>query len=169
MFGKSGDVKKLKALFDDEVKFNKFRDALDREAQFVLTRRAAQANSTTAKQLSDEVDAVETLDSARRAISDPIEAASMIGRISAKLRGSKASQAHIEALEQAGDILLSTDIKPEKVREILTRGSAKEIRSALERQAKKQSSLRARTIGGGVPVAAGVLTDTQQETQETEM
>lgn len=166
LFGKTGDIKKLRSLFDTDDQFNQFRDALEREAQFVLTRRAAQANSTTAQQQFDEVDAVQILDEARRAATDPIEAASYIGRVMAKLKSAKGSQENIEALEEAGDFLLATGVKPERIAEILRRGTSNQIRSALERASKREISKRAKAIGGGAPVAAGVLTDIPGETQE---
>jgi len=53
LFGKQGDVQKLKGIFNDDEAFKSFSDTLEREATFSLTRRAAQANSTTAKQVSD--------------------------------------------------------------------------------------------------------------------
>lgn len=166
LFGKTGDVKKLRSLFDDRASFDKFNNTLEREAQFVLTRRAAQANSTTAKQLTDQADAIATLNEARQAFTDPVEAAGLIGRISARLKGAKGSADHTQALEEVGDILLATDMNPDKLRTILMKGSEKDIARELEKASKRMFSGRQKLIGGGAPVAFGVLTETQERTQE---
>ncbi|MFZ9069593.1 MAG: hypothetical protein ACO23R_19710, partial [bacterium] len=51
LFGKNGDVAKLRTLFDNETQFNNFTRALRRETDFLLTRRAVLENSTTTKQM----------------------------------------------------------------------------------------------------------------------
>lgn len=140
LFGRRGDVQKLKAVFDTEEQFKNFSDTLEREANFILTRRAAQANSTTAKQIFDERASSEALENARAVFGDPIAAASTIGRIMNGLRSSKASQANTRALELAGDILLERGMNPEKIALLLRKASADQVAKELRRVAPKRGA-----------------------------
>lgn len=133
LFGKRGDVSKLKTLFDDEKAFNNFSNALEREANFILTRRAAQANSTTTKQLSDVDNASDVLGDARALMGDPVAAANKFGQILGGLTEKKQSEAFTRSLEQAGDILLESGMKPERLVSILKKGNRKEIELALKK------------------------------------
>lgn len=133
LFGKRGDVSKLKTLFDDDKAFKNFSDALEREANFILTRRAAQANSTTTKQLSDVGNASDVLGDARALMGDPVAAANKFGQILGGLTEKKQSEAFTRSLEQAGDILLESGMKPERLVSILKKGNRKEIELALKK------------------------------------
>ena len=127
MFGKRGDAEKLRHVFPDEQEFRKFAEVMQREADFVMTRRAAQGNSSTAKQLFDQRGAEESLEAMRSAAGDPVAAASLFQKIMAGLGAKRGTEANVKALEQAGDFLLAQGIKPERVVQILRRGNAKEL------------------------------------------
>jgi len=137
LFGKNGDVKKLRFLFDDEATFRKFSDTLKRESDFILTRRAAQANSTTAKQLSDDESAFEALGKAANAVSSPAQAASTINRLISGFGKGRRDADFVKALEEVGDILLIKGIEPARLQSILRRGSSKQVEAILRRALKK--------------------------------
>lgn len=136
LFGKNGDIKKLRYLFDDDASFKQFSDTLKRETDFVLTRRAAQENSTTFKQASDEMMAAEILRNTNEAISSPMGAANALGRILGGLSSKKGSELNIKALEEAGDILLSKGMDPTRLQALLRRGNAQHIEEALRKSLK---------------------------------
>ncbi len=151
LFGKNGDVKKLKFLFDDDKAFNTFSETLKREADFVLTRRAAQANSTTTKQLSDDESTFATLTDAAASVSSPAGQASFIKRIVDGLGRNKTDKIYTDALEQAGDVLLIKGIEPKRIESILRQGSRKSIEARVKRSLKtptKKVYLPASTVGG---------------------
>ncbi len=133
LFGTQGDIPKLQALFPTKAQFDAFSDTLKREANFTLTRRAAQANSTTTQQLSDIETAEQAFDATRALMGDPVAAVGTFGRIFRNLNSQKSSRAFTESLEQAGDILLTTGMKPETLQRILMRGDAPKIKEALEK------------------------------------
>lgn len=133
LFGKNGDVKKLRSLFDDEDSFVRFKEVLDREAQFVMTRRAAQGNSTTVQQLSDMGTAEEHLGQAFSLLGSPAQAASAFGRILGGLSGKKGEEVFIRSLEKAGDILLTSGMDPKKVQAMVRKAAPNEIEEALRK------------------------------------
>lgn len=135
LFGRGGDAEKLRFAFESPQQFRQFSEAMQREANFIRTRRAAQANSTTAKQLFDESASFDALETARSAAGDPVAAASQVGRIFMGLKSKKGSEANTRALEMAGDILLERGMNPEKIVSVLKRGSEKEVSEALKRVA----------------------------------
>lgn len=153
LFGKNGDVKKLRYLFDDEAAFNKFNDTLRKEANFVLTRRAAQANSTTAKQLSDEMNATETLSNAAQALTSPLGTANVLGRTIRGLSSKKGTAEYTAALEEVGDILLSKGFDPDKLQSMLRQGNAKKIEEVFRKVIKE--NLTAPSFAPTTSIAAG--------------
>lgn len=142
IFGKNGDVKKLRSLFDSEEDFSRFSDTLKRESDFIITRNAAQANSTTAQQLSDEGMGYEVLRDVAEASASPTGVARIMQRISDGLRREKSNADYIKALEDAGDILLIKGIEPERIVKLLRQGTAKGIKTRVE-QALKQPTIKA--------------------------
>ena len=162
-FGKNGDAAKLRTLFDTKEQHQKFVDTLEREANWVLTRRAAQANSTTAQQIGDDVDAQGAFALARDALSSPMGAANSLGKITAGLSKKKGTQEFTAALERAGDILLEAGLKPESVAQLLRKGNAPMIERALKNQIQRR--------GINIPSVIGGLAQTQQQNtlQATEM
>ena len=163
MFGKNGDVKKLQYLFDDNAAYKQFSDTLKREADFVLTRRAAQANSTTAKQLSDEMGASEAFNNALQAVQSPVQAAGMLGRVLGGLSAKRGDAAFTKALEEVGDILLTKGMSPDKIQSLLRRGSAKQIEAALRSSIRKE--LSAPRI---VPVTTGAIVESQSVPEQSQ-
>jgi len=139
LFGKTGDVKKLRSLFDNEKAFNKFSDTLKRESDFIMTRRAAQANSTTAKQLSDDESFLNVLGDAAQAVSSPAGSASVANRIVNGLGKGKQDAIYIKALEEAGDILLIKGIEPQRIQAILKKGTSKQIEAQVRQALKKKT------------------------------
>ena len=133
LFGKNGDILKLKNIFDSPAKFNKFKQTMEQEAQFALTRRAAQGNSTTFKQAQHVVDAEQALSAASAMMGNPAEAANTLKRIVSKLTGNRTEAQVRMAFEQAGDILLASGMKPEKLQAILRRGNAKLLETELSK------------------------------------
>ena len=132
LFGRNGDVIKLKSLFDNQRSFKNFSDALEREANFVLTRRAAQGNSTTAKQLNDISSVRQASDDARSLLlGGNSERLGAIGRILERLTGNKSDESFRLGLEQAGDLLLEANINPDRIRTLLRGGSRKMIEKEL--------------------------------------
>lgn len=152
LFGKNGDVKKLRGLFDTNQQFNQFSNTLKREADFVLTRRAAQANSTTAKQLADSDSAFSVLQDAANAVSTPQGAVSTVNRIVSGLSKNKNDKIYTKALEEVGDILLTRDIDPEVIQRLLVKGTAKQIEARLRASIAKEIKhpYAAASIVGGV-------------------
>jgi hypothetical protein len=138
LFGKNGDVRKLSHLFDEPGQFEQFKKALRVEANFNLTRRAAQANSTTVKQLEDSGSAEKAFSAARDMLSGPMGAANFITRIMKGLSSKKGEDAYIEALEKAGDVLLMQGMNPAKLERIIRKGSAKKIEESLKKSLAKE-------------------------------
>lgn len=157
-FGKNGDAAKLRTLFDTKEQHQKFVDTLEREANWVLTRRAAQANSTTAQQLGDESGIQDAFAIARDALSSPMGAANALGKITSGLGKKKGSQEFTVALERAGDILLEAGMKPESVAQILRKGNAPMIERALKNQIQRR--------GFNIPSVIGGLAQTQQQNMQ---
>lgn len=137
LFGKNGDIKKLRYLFDDNQAFKRFEETLQRESDFALTRRAAQANSTTTKQLSDDTSAYETLSAAADSVATPTGAVSTVKRIISGLNKSRADADYTKALEDVGDLLLIKGIEPSRIQAILKKGHSKQIEAALKRALRK--------------------------------
>jgi hypothetical protein len=138
LFGRNGDVKKLRFLFDDPQGFKQLRDTLKREVEFVITKNAAIGNSTTAKQLAASQDATLTLSDARNMISTPDAQAYTIGKIFKGLSSKRKSEANVEALSTLGDILLETGMPADRVIKLIKRGVRRELEAALMSAIKKQ-------------------------------
>jgi hypothetical protein len=155
LFGKNGDVKKLRTLFDDTASFNRFSDALERESKFIATRNAAQANSTTAKQLADEGTAEEVFGETISLLGSPIQSATTFGRILSGLSGRKGSEAFTRSLEKAGDILLTRGMDAKKIESLLRRGAPNEIENALRNIMIRPLDAAPASLAGG----AGVVQD----------
>lgn len=143
LFGRTGDVRKLRALFDTEEQFDSFRKAMQTEADFILTRRAAQSNSTTAQQLSD----MKTADASPNLVQSYIDiktggARMVVDRIVNSLRPGVSEEQKIRNLERAGDLLLTSGMNPTRLQNILRRGNENQIKEVLEKSFKEMPSLR---------------------------
>ncbi len=132
LFGKSGDMKKLRSLFDDEAAFNKFSNDMEQEARYVMTRRAVMGNSTTAKQQVERASAREAFETFQATMmGDPLAAASSVGSIVARLKGRDNKEAYTRALEEAADLLMSSYSNQGKLMKILRKGEADMVERAL--------------------------------------
>jgi hypothetical protein len=132
LFGKNGDVSKLRDLFPSNEAFNSFAKTLEREANFSMTRRAAQGNSTTVQQLFSSRDSAAALESAANLLTNPASAAAEARRIFAGLASKKGERAYVQALEKAGDILLESGMDPARLQNMLRRGDMARIQGALQ-------------------------------------
>jgi hypothetical protein len=158
LFGRNGDVAKLRSLFPSDRSFQQFSDTLEREAQFSMTRRAAQANSSTAQQTIDSSNVAATGRRIASAVNNPnpLAIASEVENIVSGLAAKKGTQAHAEALAKAGDILLDRGMDPQRLRAILLQGDSGRLsamlRSSMTRNATP-SSLS--VVGAGVSGTTG--------------
>jgi hypothetical protein len=150
LFGKNGDVDKLRALFDDSASFEGFKKALKTESDFAKTK-ASLGGSPTFKNFVDSRSAIETLDSTRQALTDPVQAANISVRVLKGIFKRKGTQENIDAFEAVGDILLTKGMSADKIRTLLQKGSAKSI-SEVFKKAIKADIQRPRTAA----IAAGI-------------
>jgi len=137
LFGKNGDVKKLRYLFDDEASFQKFSDTMEREARFAMTRRAIEGNSSTFQQASDAKSYADHFTDVSRGLSNPRDAGALLNKILTGLAGNKADDAYMDSLQKAGYLLAQTDIDIGKLHRLLkSRNDAeisKRVRDALKK------------------------------------
>jgi len=161
LFGKNGDVAKLRSTFDNDEAFDQFSKTLEREANFVLTRSAAQANSTTIKQATDAREARSALSDAGALLGDPIALSSKIGGILSGFSAKKGEAEFIKSLSDAGDILLQNGMDPVKLEGMLRRGVKDEIQAALESAIIKAKDSKV-IAPSAVAAAGGLGSDSQQ-------
>lgn len=158
MFGKNGDVRKLKTLFKDEETFNNFRDTLKMEADWRLTSNTVRGNSTTKRQIDDSANAVQVADEAMQFATSPVAAARITGSLLAKLKGKRNEESYKQALERTGFILSQRGIEPEKVQELLKSGDEKRIKYFLDAVTPKTGVREAIS-----PAVIGSQTEKQQQ------
>jgi len=132
MFGRNGDVVKLRAVFPDEAQFQNFMRAMKREAEFMLTRRTALENSTTVQQAQDIGGFRQTLGRVTALFGNPAQASAEMANIFDGLGKEKNSRQFAAALQSAGDILLTSGMNPETVRSLLQRGNTRRLRQELQ-------------------------------------
>jgi hypothetical protein len=162
MFGKNGDIYKLKTLFADNAQFNRFYNALKRETDFFLTRKAALENSTTARQLNEFAKEISqpgplknAMQTAMSFFGRGVGAAQEVAAISDGLAAEKGSKEFIRALTKAGDILLTQGMNPAKLQAILRRGEVKLIQQELDRILQKPE-MRIRAAAAIGTAAGGI-------------
>lgn len=158
LFGKRGDIRKLSAVFDDEAALKRFSGVLERESKFIMTRRAAEANSTTVKQATDSVALREAFEGIADASTSPTGLVGLSRRIFGGLAKKRNSEEFIKALTDAGDLLLEKGADPEKVASLLRRGNKDAIERAIRSAIKKPPTGR-----GVVPAAVGIETALEGE------
>lgn len=132
MFGRNGDVVKLRAVFPDEQSFQQFLRAMKREAEFMLTRRTALENSTTVQQAQDVEGFRQSLGRITALFGNPAQASAEIANIFDGLGKKKNSREFAAALQSAGDILLTSGMNPATVRSLLERGNTRRLRQELQ-------------------------------------
>jgi hypothetical protein len=162
LFGKNGDIYKLKTLFADDAQFNRFVDALKRETDFFMTRNAALFNSSTAKQLNEFARELSQPGAIKRLMQTAMGflgrgagAAQEMAAISDGLAAEKGSEEFIRALTKAGDILLTQGMNPAKLQAILRRGEVKLIQQELDK-ILQQPEMRRRAASAIGTVAGGI-------------
>ena len=135
LFGKNGDIAKLKLLFPDEPSFESFRTIMEQEANFALTRRAVTANSTTVKQATDLANSQDVISNVRAGIrtllGDPVALTNELPKIIKNVGAKKGSEIYTRAMETAGDILLESGMDPTRLQAILRAGDAPRIQTML--------------------------------------
>jgi hypothetical protein len=131
LFGRNGDIQKMKSFFGDNAAYNKFAQEMEREATYILTKRAAQANSTTTKQLSDDKSFTDILDVAGVATGNPLASAGILARIADKGTARAAEEQRQAIFQRVGDILLTKGMKPDEIADLIRSGSADDIKKAL--------------------------------------
>lgn len=162
MFGRNGDIVKLRAVFPDEQQFQNFMRAMKREAEFILTRRTALENSTTVQQAQDIGSFRQALGRITALFGNPVQAGSELANILDGLGQQKNSRAFSEALQSAGDILLTSGMNPRKVREILQKGNTRRLRQELQDNLMLNPS-RATRLGSQVTRSATMAQLTGEE------
>lgn len=157
LFGKNGDVRKLKTLFKKESKFKKFSNTLKMEADWRITSNAVRGGSQTKQFIDDSANAVQAVDSAVQFASSPVAAARISGNLLAKLKSKRNEESYKQALEKVGFILSQRGVEPKKVYELLKSGDEKRIKYFLDAMAPKTGVGEAIT-----PSLIGIQTETQQ-------
>ena len=157
MFGKGGDTEKLRHLFDDAESFKRFNDVLETESRFIITRNAAQGNSTSAKQI---VDIVNTPEAAAKVaeLGTPTGAARVLGRVLGGISQQRGTEANTKALEDVGDILLQKGMNLDNLTGLLRKGTAKRIENIFRRAIKKDLASPRFT-----PISTGVTSEVLNE------
>lgn len=143
LFGKGGDVKKLRSLFDDQKSFDRFSNTLEKEAQFIATRRAIQGNSTTAQQALDVKSASEILGDTIELTSSPVGAARFFGKVLKGFSAKKGSDENLKAFEDVGDLLLAKGINPERISDLIRKGNKKDLQAIMKNVLKKELTSKA--------------------------
>lgn len=139
IFGKYGDLEKMRLIIPDEQSFDAFRTAMRREAAFMVTKSALQANSTTVRQAIDSLttqDAFEALS----ATTNPGSAVSYLARLFGNAAKERTNQAYQDSLEAAADLLLDKGLSPEMFANVLRSGDSGRIRTMLQSVMTKQGS-----------------------------
>jgi hypothetical protein len=168
LFGKNGDAQKLRTLFDTEAAFNSFVNGLKRETEFMMTRRAAMGNSTTAAQLARMQGALNPPGGFRQALNGAVNILSgnpaAIGRETAGvidgLNATKGSEEYVNGLIKAGDILITAGMNPARVEQLIRQGSVNRLTVELQRIAEPNYSRRSAGLVG--TSAAGLADDTEE-------
>jgi len=140
LFGRNGDAAKLRVLFKDEASFNKFTNALQREAEFAMTRQAIQGNSSSVKQLHDAgvMPSITIDEAAEMATGSPIQWSKKVTQWLKAVSEKKGSAENQKALEEVGDLLLDSGLSAEKVADIIRRGNRAEIKNRIDQAVKRQ-------------------------------
>jgi hypothetical protein len=158
LFGRNGDAMKLRTLFDSPRAFETFKNALSRETEYAITRRAVIGQSTTAAQLQRLQQTLNPPGGFKKVIG---QAASVLAGgpagisreaadIADQMRSTKGSEQYINGLIRAGDILLTAGMEPSRVEALLRRGSVDVLEAELRRIAEPSYARRAAGLTGAV-------------------
>jgi hypothetical protein len=137
ILGKNGDVAKIRSLFTSQKEFDDFADVIAREGKFKQTANAIFGNSTTAKQAADIISLREGANAAMDAVSNPVGAASTLGRIVGSLRAKKGTEDFKRGLLEAGMILGERGMDNKRLFTLLKKQEGEVIAKALALSQKK--------------------------------
>lgn len=132
IFGRNGDINKLRMLFPDEQAFDAFQNTMLRELTYKITENAFRGNSTTIKQGIDAFTASDAFD-AMSSLQSPQGAVGYIARVLGRDAQKRARADYLRALEKAADVLLDQGYDATRFAEVLRAGNSENIRIALER------------------------------------
>lgn len=164
LFGRNGDVQKLRSLMPSNDAFEKFRQSMKREAEFILTRNTALGNSMTIAQKED-------IGGLRKAVSrvagiflGGTQARAMaLTDIADGLTADAGSEKFKAALNRAGEILLTQGMRPEKVRALLAKPESKAFSEAMENALKYTQSPLTSRLGSQAVRSSAVAQTTGEE------
>jgi len=177
LFNKNGSMRKLRPLFDSEESFNDFASTLEKESLFNLTRRAAQANSTTAKQQMDAKTVQEDINEIAAYSGEPISVLNRLSKTLLNIDKDKETKAYRDALESAGELLIAKGVDAEKIIPLLEKGRSQQIRKLLKdayavRPEAKNAKEKASNIAedsairlGKSPIYSGINQITRENNQ----
>ena len=160
LFGRNGDVQKLRSLMPSNDAFEKFKQSMKREAEFILTRNTALGNSMTIAQKED-------LGGLKKAVSRVASIflggaqsrAIALTDIADGLSADAGSAKFRAALNRAGEILLTQGMRPEKVRALLSKPESKAFSDAIALALKfNQSPITSRLSSQAVRSSAAAQT-----------
>ena len=135
---------RLRALFQNDevgrIQFEDFMKYLETEVEFRLTRKAAQANSTTMQQFETGT----TIEAAIEFTQDLLQApTSVIARQLEKIMTNfgrvNSEQAREQAMRAAGDMLLVGGMRPERLQNMLEAGADRAVQAELVKLYYKNS------------------------------
>lgn len=163
LFGRNGDVVKLRALFPDSASYDQFRKAMRREAEYIMTKNAIVGNSTTFGQSADVGGLRQMVARVGSLFAGGAQAkAAALTDIAESLNSDAGSDRFKAGLLRAGEILLTTGMDPNKVRRLLERPLSTAFNEALEKALRfDQSPLTARL--GSQAARSGVIAETTGE------
>lgn len=158
LFGKKGSLNKLRALFEDDKSFEAFRAQMEREADFALTKRIVEGNSTTVRQLKqDEAMSKRLLDVATDLRSSSLDKGERLLSIASGMNKVDDVKVFEQAKRQAGEFLTNENVDPKKIEALMQAGRERELMKLLEQTARKVHKLAA-----PVTVTTGAQTITSE-------
>lgn len=142
IFGKKGSINKLRVLFDDDKSFNAFRDQMQREADFSLTKRIVEGNSSTVRQLKqDEAMSKRLTQVATDLRSSNLEKGNQFLSIITDMSKPDDIKIFEQAKRKAGEFLTNENVDPKKIEALMQAGREKELMKLLEKTARKAHRL----------------------------
>ena len=131
LFGKNGDVPKMKVLFDTPEDYAKFEKAMNREVEFLVTKNAVTGGARTNLSMRGTASAQEALTAATEATSGPLGMARIVTRVIDNMSKASTQEARTRALREAGEFLVNQGLEPQQVAAVLRQGNAENVRRAL--------------------------------------
>ena len=135
---------RLRALFQDDevgrIQFEDFMKYMETEVEFRLTRKAAQANSTTVQQFETGTTIEEAIQFTQNLLQAPTSAiARQMEKIMTNFGRANSEQAREQAMRAAGDMLLVGGMRPERLQNMLEAGADRAVQAELVKLYYKNS------------------------------